>query len=395
MSQTQIRFANSEKEVQNATTVAAESFYPDVEDIAKAEALKRKWNSDPFLSKEFLILALSGHEIIGGLRATPLTIFRKSQELNCIGIAELFVSTNFQGLGIASQLVDYLISSTEDSEYELILGVARKKIDGFYLKKGFYGIGSYPRCNISGIRESKKFRILESDSFDFHRVVPDESMNSFYESSYKNQFGRRVRSKGHWEKINRENSLNGNMCLGIYLSGELVGYSILRKKVVLEISFRDNLNLVNLICDLSEYLEVNELNLEISSSHLLLKKDLGFDITLSTRECFYGGHIARITNLKSIVQKFFDREFETLSRYGEEVIELMIGSERCQIDLSKRTISSQSTSDLSSSQTVENGYISYEMTKLLLGCKSEYLEFYGSESDFSELPFQISTIDEF
>ena len=220
-------------------------------------------------------------------------------------------------------------------------------------------------------------------------------MNAFYETSYKNQFGRRVRSETYWEKINRENSINGRVCLGIYLSGELVGYSILRDNVILEISFRDNLNLVNLVCDLSQYLKVNELNFEISSSHLLLKKYLGFDITLSTRECFYGGHIVRITNLKSIIQKFFDREFETLSRSREEMIETVIGSELCQIDLSKRTISSQNTSELSLSQTGENASISYEMTKLLLGCKNEYLESDISEFGFSALPFQISTIDEF
>ena len=398
MIQTEIRFARSEDEVRIAKTVAAKSFYPDVNDIAKHKALENKWASDPFLSKEFLMLALSGSEIVGGLRTTPLTISRASQEFSCLGIAELFVSPNFQGLGIASQLVDQIISTTKNSKYELILGVSRKKIDGFYLKKGFYGVGSYPECRITDIRESIKFRTLKSDLFHFRPIAIDQSMNSFYEACYKNQFGRRVRSKADWERIGIENQLQDRLCLGIYLVGELVGYLICREKVIQEISFRENLNLVNLIYGLSEYLQVNELKIEVSSSHLLLRNDLGFDITVSTRECFYGGHIALITNLESIIHKFFDREYETLSRSGEKVIQLIIGSESFQLDLAKKTIkkiSSHSSSKLLSYNAVEIDYVGYEMTRFLLGSKTRILKFGGKEFDFSSEPFHISYIDEF
>jgi len=398
MLQTQIRYANSEEEVNLATTVAAKSFYPDIEDVAKFEALRGKWGSDPFLDKKFLILAFSGGEIVGGLRTTPFTIFRMSQEFRCLGIAEIFVSANFQGLGIASQLVDHLISTTKDSNYDLILGVARKKIDGFYLKKGFYGIGSYPKCFITGIRESNKFRILKSDSFEFHPKMIDQNLNSYYETSYKNQFGRRLRAKADWEKIQSENQLNGYSCLGIYLSGEMVGYFICHEKVILEISFREDLSLVNLISDLSEYLQVNELQLEISPSHLLLRNDLGFDITMATRECFFGGHIARIVNLESLVNKFISREDKVLSRSGDKVIQLIIGNERIQIDLLKKTIMLvpvDSSPKLFSSEVVGIETISFEMTKLLLGSKSEYQTFCEKEFIFSREPFQISTIDEF
>jgi hypothetical protein len=344
------------------------------------------------------MLALSGNEIVGGLRTTPFTISRMSQDFSCLGIAEIFVSPNFQGMGIASQLVDQIISATKNSKYELVLGVSRKRIDGFYLKKGFYGIGSYPECRITEIRESIKFRTLKSDSFHFRPIAIDQSMNSFYETSYNNQFGRRVRSKADWERIGRENQLKDNLCLGIFLNGELVGYLICREKVIQEISFRDNLNLVNLICGLSEYLQVNELNIEVSSSHLLLRNDLGFDITLSTRECFYGGHIALITNLESIVHKFFDREYETLSRSGDKVIKLIIGSESFQLDLAKKTIkkiSLQSSSKFSSSNTAEIDSVSYELTRFLLGSKTSSLKFGGGEFNFSSEPFHISSIDEF
>jgi predicted N-acetyltransferase YhbS len=391
----EVRFAREENEVHKATEVAAKSFYPDEQDSEKAKALKIKWANDPFCSSEFILLALSGNEIVGGLRTTPFTIMRLSQEFRCLGIAEIFVSKDFQGLGIASQLVDHLVSSTNDSEYELIVGVARKKIDGFYLKKGFYGIGSYSQVYISGIRESSKFRTFKDSSFNFHPVIINENMNAFYEISYKNVFGRRVRAKADWEKINRENSSIGNLCLGIYQNNELVGYSILRGKLILEIAFNDDLNLVNLIYDLAEHMHVNELEFEITSSHSLLGCDLGFDITVSTRECFYGGHIARIINWESVVQKFFDREYDTLIRSGKKVIEVMIGIQKCQLDLLKKTISIIGGPNSYPTQTVKIDLISYEMTKLLLGTKSEYSKFSVKGVDFSREPFQISPIDEF
>ena len=398
MIQTQIRFANSESEVNIATEVAAKSFYPKIEDNEKAESLKSKWRTDPFCSKEYLLVALYRDEIVGGLRTTPFTILRMSQEYSCLGIAEIFVSMNFQGLGIASHLVDHLISSTKDSKYDMILGVARKKIDGFYLKKGFYGIGSYPEIRINGIRESNKFRSLKSDSFAFHKVTIDESMNSLYETCYENVFGRQKRSKADWKKINRENLQNGNLCLGIFLRDELVGYLIICEKSILEISFRDYLNQAKLIIDLAEFLQVNELKFEISSSHSLLSSDLGFDITTSTRECFYGGHIAKIANLESVVKKFIEREYETLSSSEDEKIEIMIGSDHLQIDLNKRTIkksSLDSSPELFAPQWIEFDSISFDTTKLLLGIKGVYSEFRKREYDFSSEPFVISTIDEF
>jgi predicted N-acetyltransferase YhbS len=391
----EIRFANSENEVHTATAIAAKSFYPDVQDSEKALALKNKWANDPFLSREFILLALSGNQIVGGLRTTPFTILRMSQEFRCLGIAEIFVSTDFQGLGIASQLVDHLISSTNESKYELIVGVARKKIDGFYLKKGFYGIGSHSEFYITGISESNKFRTISDGSFDFRSITLDQSMNSFYENSYKNVFGCRVRVNADWEKINRDNSLMGNLCLGIYQNDEMVGYSILGEKIILEISFKDNLNLVNLICDLADHMHLNELKFKLSSSHLLLGYDLGFDITVSTRECFYGGHIARINSWETVVEKFFDREYDTLARSGDKVIEMMIGIERCQLDLVKKTISIESGPKYFPTETVKIDPISYEMTKLLLGIKSEYSKGGTRGFGLSREPFQISQIDEF
>ena len=398
MDEVKIGWAESEFDLNYAMRIAVKSFYPDSIDSENAQALETKWNLDDNLEPKFLLIAKYGNEIVGGLRTTPKTIMRGEQEFQALGIAEIFVRVDFQGLGIAGQLVDKLISSTLASKYDLLLGVARKGIDGFYLKKGFYGLGSYPSIRFSGIKQSSKFRKRDLAPLRFQPITLDNSLNDFYESSYRNVFGRTVRSEVDWDRIDLECKSSTRKSLGVFSNDQIYGYLILGNDSVLEVCLDESVDRERFICALSEHLSVDELKFEITRSHSLLSLDLGFDVSTISRECYYGGHILRISNMKSVIAKFFERERGTLKTLGPNTIDVHYRGEQYQINAKEETLcvlnqysAPTRFSDLDHGLPTAN----YGLTRLLLGSYGEYLDVNSRRYGFSNESFYISKIDEF
>ena len=137
-----------------------------------------------------------------------------------------------------------------------------------------------------------------------------------------------------------------------------MGYIIHNQSNIHEISFKKNINVKSLLFDLSNFLKLNKLVFFISPRHILLNKDNGFDMSVKLRDCFYGGHVARITNIDTIRNKFITRE--------------------------KRHFKKKITKP-----------ISLELTKILLGIKSQTPYAQRDQKPFSQEPFVFSRVDEF
>ena len=109
---------------------------------------------------------------------------------------------------------------------------------------------------------------------------------------------------------------------------------------------------------MSDFLNFNNLIFFISPRHILLKKDNGFDISVKLRDCYYGGHVARIININTVIKKFAVREKEQLKKKIKKPI-------------------------------------SINLTKTLLGLKSQVPYLKIGAKNFSVEPFVFSKVDEF
>jgi predicted N-acetyltransferase YhbS len=135
--------ANSIEEWNQAIQVGLSSFYPNGHSSAHEMEWKHRWSNAPtFLPERVLLAKTEHHQIIGGIRVKPITVGRQDQSYNCLGIADIFTTTNTRGFGVAAQIVKFVIQIAEEEKYYLIIGVARKLIDGFYIKHNFFGVGS-------------------------------------------------------------------------------------------------------------------------------------------------------------------------------------------------------------------------------------------------------------
>ena len=94
----------------------------------------------------------------------PLDIKRMEQTFHFLGICETFVDTSARGLGIAEKLTQRCIDFAKQKSFDGILVIARKAIDGFYSKHGFYGVSSYPEAHIRNIDQFERLNPTRNQS---------------------------------------------------------------------------------------------------------------------------------------------------------------------------------------------------------------------------------------
>lgn len=351
--------AKSLLECKKAILCCISSFYPKGFKKKDIKIWEHKWFSDPKFKFKNLILAKKGNEIVGGLRTSSFNIKRLKQTYKCLGISEIFVKSKFRDLKISNRLIDFSIKIAEEKKYDLLVACARKKVNGFYLKKNFYGIGSYSQLEFNEIDELKKIgNYSKKTIFNFKpsKFLPE--FKKFYNISYQNVFGRILRDEKKWKFIIKNLKNYNFSILSICKKKQLVGYIILNQTNIHEISFKKSVNVKNLLIDLANFLRLNKLVFFISPRHILLSKDNGFDMSVKLRDCFYGGHVARITNIDTIKNKFVVRE----KKYFKKKIAKPV---------------------------------SFKLMKTLLGIESQSPYTQRDQKSFSQEPFVFSRVDEF
>ena len=121
----------------------------------------------------------------------------------------------------------------------------------------------------------------------------------------------------------------------------------------------------------------------ISQDHKLLNNDLQLDVSISHRECYYGGHIVKIINVDR-VSSFAEQ------RLKNEYIKLKIPS----IELSVGELNVKWDGKDVSISHPDNYEPSYYETAFLLGSQLVYGN-KNSVENLGRLPLSISPLDEF
>lgn len=370
------------KKTEFAKLLALGCFYPDGYTAEQEEQWNSKWECD-----DLLLLATSDTDpyiCLGGMRMRALDINRREQEFHFLGICETFVDTSARGLGIADKLTQRCIDFAKLKGFDGILVIARRAIDGFYCKHGFYGVSSYPEVHIRNIGQFERLNPTQNKSEI--QILSDnghEDFYSYYKECYMNNFGTIARSREEMRVMMESAVLADNagaQLLRISIGNLTKGYFVLCDSKVVEICFDIKLGTEfkqSLICSIASYLGTNNLTFAIHPSHKLIACDLGFDTTTSNRTCSYGGHLVRVINGESMKAKFIDREKRRVDAISNSAA------------ISQEEISRQYRLD---SITVENDSpLSFEQTLLLLGATSTF----NGDTSYAKLPMFILRLDEF
>ena len=365
-----------------AKLLALDCFYPDGYTAEQEAKWNFKWEYD-----DLLLLATSDTDpsvCYGGMRMRPLDINRREQAFHFLGICETFVDTSARGMGIAGKLTQRCIDFAKRQGFDGILVIARRAIDGFYSKHGFYGVSSYPEVHIRDIDQFERLNPTRNQSeIQILSAKVHEDFYSYYQECYVNNFGTIVRSREQMRVLMESAVLADNagiQLLRISIGNLVKGYFVLCDSKVVEICFDMTLGTEfkqSLICSIASYLETNNLTFAIHPSHKLIACDLGFDTTISNRTCSYGGHLVRVINGESMKAKFIDREKRRVDAISNSA------------GISQEEISRQYRLDAITAKN--DSPLSFEQTLLLLGATSTF----NIEASYAKLPMYIPRLDEF
>jgi len=222
-----------------AKVLAMRCFYPDGYTAEQEEQWNFKWKCD-----DLLLLATSDTDpsvCYGGMRLRPLDINRREQTFYFLGLCETFVDTSARGMGIAGKLTQGCVDFAKRKGFEGILVIARRSIDGFYSKYGFYGVSSYPEVHITNIDQFKRLNPTQNQSeIQILSANVHEDFYSYYQECYMNNFGTITRSREEM-RILMESLVSADKArsqlLRISIGNQTRGYFVLYDSKVVEICF--------------------------------------------------------------------------------------------------------------------------------------------------------------
>ena len=374
------------EEAESALSLSIEAFYPKGAPSELVDLWRYKWFEDPsFKLNNVFVVRDRNSNMIGGLRVVLRTLKRADQVFRMFGIAETFVAPNQQGKGLSSLLTQYAIQKGRQRSYDILVVVARKLIDYFYLKYGTYGLGAYNEVLLRGWHDTIK-KVNEFRSTDI--CLQDiDIINKAYEYSYFNCFGPMRRNSDHWKFLIEKISQQGRKSRTITRNGKGIGYFVTDEEEVVEISLLPGIPYRPVVdflyCDIPIHRNSGELKLKIPHTHRLLDDDLQLDVTVRNRECYYGGHIVKILNVKKALTLMEERLGYSLAAITNKPIDLVEGNVK--VRWNGKDAKASYSSDLDPS---------YQETLFLLGATSVYGQKDGWENTKS-LPFVLCELDEF
>ena len=258
--------------------------------------LKIIWENKRNKSYENVLIYTNNIEIIGVIRLVPKTMTFDGLVLSAVGLTNVSIHQKFQKKGYSRSMMDQAMLIIEKRGYELSFLIARRNIDFYYNKFGFYGSSSY---NLSTINSpSQKDNITNNLINKNYNEDNIYLYNTFYELCYEDCFGKFNRDQGYWQEIFVNIKNNRDFVFNEILNNnKLIGYIVYYKNQIVELAFDPQA-----ISDFLKHLDKLSYPLIIS---IPAKHKLNFyidhlDVTFTSRKCFFGGHMLRWTNENKI-----------------------------------------------------------------------------------------------
>lgn len=304
--------ARGQQDAEAAQKLALSIFAPASDLPAYAEYKAALWFEDPAYVPENVIVARSGGEICGVTRIVPRTMFRADEAYEMAGISSVCVSPVMQGRGVSRELLAHTLERCRERGFDFAFLVARRAADHYYTRFGFWGIASYSRVSIRLPDSTPSGTVLlgEPDTHDipFYRAV--------HEACYAGTFGRIARTDAGWRFMLQRCRYLGLRVASFSSNSRKVGYAIFGETAVHELAYTCDAPVGALLHALGHVLSVTApvklltLTLALPPEHRLFADAYGLDMTLSLRECTYGGHMARVLNAGKLLLRVRKRAAE-------------------------------------------------------------------------------------
>jgi len=309
MSAVLFSLASSNEEVESAFRLAVSVFGPS-SGIDHYDRYKLSlWRDDPSYALDNFVLARTEDGSVCGLvRIVPRKVFRGEQAFVVAGISSVCLSPPQRGKGISVALMEHALEYCRQRKFDFSFLFARRAADHYYTRFGFQGISSYNQLKV-------RYGSLASDS-RFETGPASETYVDVYRTAhdkcYSETFGRVERPPAYWRFLLRKfQNLGSPRLETLYFSGIPIGYVLWSDTTVHELAFPEPIDVRGLIAFLGQRLPsaaiAGHITFDMPPQHALVPAAYGLDMSLTTRECSFGGHMACILNPIALLERIAER----------------------------------------------------------------------------------------
>ena len=281
-----------QKDLDESFNLAYNVFSKNVNQLDRALKLIT-WTDYPYFEFRNLVIAKDNDNIIGLVRIVPTIFLWNSREVKSAGVSSVCIDERYRGRGISKLLLEKTFFEIEKRKFDLSHLIARKALDNYYNKFGYFGASSYQKIQIKNSNFQKQENVKLEKKFIEQNI---KIYSQAYDESYVKCFGRVKRDEKYWYYLKlRFEKMNEVTFFTIKLNNIPIGYMLREGNKILELSILEQ-HLSNEILEQIIFSNEDEVVLEIPFEHSLVSYLGNWDIIFLSRKCLFGGHMLKIIN---------------------------------------------------------------------------------------------------
>ena len=284
------RHAETYGECEAAFELASGIFNDTSTNDLHGDIKKLSWEYYESFRPENLIIGLNRHKIVGVLRICPVVMPWYKRNFRVAGLSSICVAKEYQGQGFGRALMEKSVVYLDDENFDFSFLIARRAVDHFYTKFGFFGASSYQSFKCKFEREQFEGII----GFSNFKIENSSSYLEFFHSNYKQCFGATCRGEGFWRyAINRLLAIGLNFKEVIF-EGDLIGYIVHRDLSIVECGFSMKIPQCIIRQSMIEFsAPQSNLQMNLPHDHMITDSLNNVDVEFYSRKCLFGGHMIR------------------------------------------------------------------------------------------------------
>ena len=244
--------------------------------------------------KNIIIMKNNENKLIGVTRIVPRKFKLGSSIINVCGLTSICIDQKYRSKGLSKKLLTYVLNYVKKMNFDIVILFARKFLDHYYNQFGIFGISHYTSLTLKYSDISKfsniKYHIRKAKISDLKLIKKS------YDFTYlkcRNVF---LRNYKYWNFIYNKTILEKKNTIQVLEEkNKFLGYVIKNKNHIYEIGVSPMINKYKLFKSLCY--NKKDIEIDIIQNHPILNYIDNVDYIFKFRQCYYGGHMAKILNV--------------------------------------------------------------------------------------------------
>lgn len=261
-------------------------------------AFEAIFDFEPSIAPRNFILARSDQgELAGVVRVVERQIFVDGVLLECGGVSSVCVAPQWRNQGISFELMKEASQIMKERGMDISVLYARRALDGYYSRFGYYGIGRYVDLEIiSKVQADVSLNLVPFKKEDL------QFCQKCYKDNYDLLSGSVGRSSDVWEFLygRNERGIDQSRIYMFHRGNDVLGYCVIQEGKMIEMGLPSQY--FSAVAGRLKFLDVNSIALHPRHPFSRYCRTR-MNTIQKERLAFNGGYMAKIINPESLLRK--------------------------------------------------------------------------------------------